>query len=125
MRGEHVRDAPLAPRTAVRIGGPADLAVKPADPDALAELLRAVRELAVPLTVLGGGANTLAADAGVRGVVLRLPPELAAESATGETLVLGAGAPTTRLSDPGPRARSRRASSSSPASPAPSAARSP
>ena len=47
--------------------------------DALAALLRAVRELGVPLTVLGGGANTLVADAGVRGVVLRLPPDLAPE----------------------------------------------
>jgi UDP-N-acetylmuramate dehydrogenase len=97
VRGEHQRDAPLAPRTAVRIGGPADLLSKPADPDALAELLRAVRALDVPLTVLGGGANTLVADAGVRGVVLRLPQDLAPESADGEQVVLCAGAPSTRL----------------------------
>jgi UDP-N-acetylmuramate dehydrogenase len=97
VRGEHQRDAPLAPRTAVRIGGPADLLVKPADPDALAELLRAVRELGVALTVLGGGANTLVADAGLRGVVLRVPQDLAPESAAGERLVLCAGAPSTRL----------------------------
>jgi UDP-N-acetylmuramate dehydrogenase len=97
VRGELQRDAPLAPRTAVRVGGPADLLVRPADPDALGELLRAVRELGVPLAILGGGANTLVADAGVRGVVLRLPQDLAAESAAGEILVLGAGAPTSRL----------------------------
>jgi UDP-N-acetylmuramate dehydrogenase len=97
VRGELTPDAPLAPRTAIKVGGPADLLVRPADPDALAELLRAVRELGVPLAVLGGGANTLVADAGVRGVVLRLPPELAPESADGERLVLGGGAPTSRL----------------------------
>ncbi len=97
VRGELVRDAPLAPRTAVRVGGPADLLVRPADPAALATLLRAVRELGVPLTVLGGGANTLVADAGVRGVVVRLPPELAPEAQEGRRLVLCAGAPTTRL----------------------------
>jgi UDP-N-acetylmuramate dehydrogenase len=97
VRGEVVRDAPLAPRTAIRVGGPADLLVRPADPDALAELLRAVRELGVPLAILGGGANTLVADAGVRGVVLRLPQDLAPESTAGETLVLGAGAPMMRL----------------------------
>jgi UDP-N-acetylmuramate dehydrogenase len=97
VRGELVPDAPLAPRTSIRVGGPADLLVRPADPDALAALLRAVRELDVPLTILGGGANTLAADAGVRGVVLRLPAELAPESVSGERLVLSAGAPTTRL----------------------------
>ncbi len=97
VRGEIQRDAPLAPRTAIRVGGPADLLVRPADPDALAELLRAVRDLAVPLAVLGGGANTLVADAGVRGVVLRLPPALVPEQALGDRLVLGGGAPTSRL----------------------------
>jgi UDP-N-acetylmuramate dehydrogenase len=97
VRGESIRDAPLAPRTAVRVGGPADLLVRPADPDALGTLLRAVRELGVPFHVLGGGANTLASDRGYRGVVVRLPPDFPGESATGEVLVLGAGGPTTRL----------------------------
>ena len=97
VRGEHLRDAPLATRTAIRVGGPADLLVRPADPAALAELLRAVRELGVPLHVLGGGANTLVADAGVRGVVVRVPPDLAPEVARGEALLLCAGHPTSRL----------------------------
>jgi UDP-N-acetylmuramate dehydrogenase len=97
VRGEMARDAPLAPRTAVRVGGPADLLVRPADADALAALLRAVRALGVPLTILGGGANLLVADAGVRGAVVKLPQDLAPESAEGEILVLNAGAPFARL----------------------------
>ena len=97
VRGECLRDAPLAPRTAVRVGGPADLLVRPSDPDDLAALLGAARELRVPLFVLGGGANTLVADAGFRGLVVRLPPGFPGESAEGERLVLSAGAPTTRL----------------------------
>jgi UDP-N-acetylmuramate dehydrogenase len=97
VRGEILRDAPLAARTTIRVGGPADLLVRPADPDALAELLRAARDLGVPVHVLGGGANTLAADAGVRGVVLRVPPFLAPEEERGETLLLCAGQPTSRL----------------------------
>jgi UDP-N-acetylmuramate dehydrogenase len=96
VRGELLRDAPLAPRTTIRVGGPADLLVRPADPDALAELLRAVRELGVPLSILGGGANTLVADRGVRGVVLRLPADLVPED-PGRPLLLGAGQPTSRL----------------------------
>ncbi len=96
VRGELQRDAPLAPRTTIRVGGPADLLVRPADPEALAELLRAVRELGVPLAILGGGANTLVADRGVRGVVLRLPPDLVPED-PGRPLLLGAGQPTSRL----------------------------
>jgi UDP-N-acetylmuramate dehydrogenase len=97
VRGEHVRDAPLAARTSIRVGGPAELLVRPADPDALGELLRAVRELDLPLWVLGGGANTLVADAGVRGVVVRLPPDFPGEAVEGERVVLSGGAPTSRL----------------------------
>jgi UDP-N-acetylmuramate dehydrogenase len=97
LRGETLRDEPLAPRTSIRVGGPADLLVRPADPDDLAALLRAVRELGLPLTVLGGGANALVADRGVRGVVLRLPADLGEERCHGETLLLPAGAPIARL----------------------------
>ena len=96
VRGEIQRDAPLAPRTAIRVGGAAELLVRPADPDALSELLRLAAELGVPVSVLGGGANTLVADAGVRGVVLKLPQDFP-ETAAGETLVLAAGAPIARL----------------------------
>jgi UDP-N-acetylmuramate dehydrogenase len=97
VRGQVLRDAPLAARTAVRVGGPADLLVRPADPDALGVLLRTVAELGVPLVVLGGGANTLVADAGVRGVVLKLPQDFPGEVVDGGRLVLSAGAPTSRL----------------------------
>jgi UDP-N-acetylmuramate dehydrogenase len=97
VRGEVLRDAPLAPRTTLRVGGAAELLVRPADPDALGELLRCARELGVPLHVLGGGANTLVADAGVRGIVVRLPAGLGHEEACGEALLLGAGQPTSRL----------------------------
>ena len=90
-------DERLAPRTSIRVGGPADMLVRPADLDDLGALLRGVAELGVPLTVLGGGANTLVADAGVRGIVVRLPADLAGEQARGETLLLGAGQPTSRL----------------------------
>jgi UDP-N-acetylmuramate dehydrogenase len=97
VRGQVVRDAPLAKRTAIRVGGPADLLVRPAGPDDLAALLRACRELEVPLRVLGGGTNLLVADRGVRGVVLKLPPGFGAEEVRGTRLVLSASAPTNRL----------------------------
>jgi UDP-N-acetylmuramate dehydrogenase len=97
VRGECRADEPLAPCTSIRVGGPADLLVRPADPADLAALLAAVRELGLPLSVLGGGANTLVADAGVRGVVVRLPADFGEERAEGETLLLSAGAPIGRL----------------------------
>ena len=97
VRGECRPDEPLAPRTSIRVGGAAELLVRPADPDDLAALLGAVRELGLPLSVLGGGANTLVADAGVAGVVVRLPTDFGEERAEGELLLLSAGAPIGRL----------------------------
>ena len=97
LRGEVRLDERLAPRTTVKVGGPADMLVRPADADDLVALLRGVAELGVPLTVLGGGANTLVADAGVEGVVLRLPPELGEERVEGDLVTLPAGAPIARL----------------------------
>ena len=97
VRGECRPDEPLAPRTSIKVGGPADLLVRPDDPADLAVLLAAVRSLGVPLSVLGGGANTLVADAGVRGVVVRLPADFGEERVDGDRLMLSAGAPIGRL----------------------------
>ncbi len=97
VRGEVHRGAPLAPRTTVRVGGPADLLVRPGDPDDLHALLRACRERGLPVLPLGGGANLLVADRGVRGVVVKLPRAFGAESVRGGVVVLSAGAPTSRL----------------------------
>jgi UDP-N-acetylmuramate dehydrogenase len=59
----------MARHTTFRIGGPADAFVRPRTADALSALLTAVREEGVPIAVIGGGANLLVADRGVRGVV--------------------------------------------------------
>jgi UDP-N-acetylmuramate dehydrogenase len=97
VRGECTPDAPLAPRTSIRVGGPADLLVRPADPPDLAALLWNCASRRVPVLVLGGGANLLVADAGIRGVVVRLPVDFGEESADGQRLVVSGGAPVTRL----------------------------
>ncbi len=97
VRGECTPDAPMAPRTSIRVGGPADLLVRPADAGDVAALLAACADAGAPVTVLGGGANLLVADAGIRGVVVRLPLDLGPETEDGERLVLSAGAPVSRL----------------------------
>lgn len=96
LRGEALRDAPLAPRTSIRVGGPADLLVRPADVEDVITCLRAARDAGVAVHVLGGGANTLVADRGVRGVALRLPADLGGETAEPPNLVFPAGMPTAR-----------------------------
>lgn len=92
---------PLAPLTSVRAGGPAEALVRPRTVDGLLAVLKLVREEGVPLTVLGGGANTLVGDGGVPGVTLRLPgdlfPEVAEVGVEDGRLTLGAGAAIVRL----------------------------
>jgi UDP-N-acetylmuramate dehydrogenase len=70
--GRVARDAPLAPLTTFRIGGPADWLADVGTAQALAGVVRAARASHVPVTLLGGGSNVLVSDAGIRGVVIRL-----------------------------------------------------
>jgi UDP-N-acetylmuramate dehydrogenase len=65
-----VANAPLAPRTTVRVGGAAEWLLEPATPDELAEAWRAARERGHRPRILGGGANLLVPDGVVPGVVL-------------------------------------------------------
>jgi len=78
-----VRDAPLAPLTTFRVGGPADLLVEPTTGDELTLILERSTMLGVPVTMLGGGSNVLISDAGVRGVVVRPRGGRAVEIAPG------------------------------------------
>ncbi len=92
----------LAPWTSLRVGGPAELLVRPRTPDALLALLARARAEGVPVHVLGGGANTLVGDLGIPGITLKLPGDLFAEEVQparsgGGLVTLGAGAAIVRL----------------------------
>ena len=72
MKGRLQKDAPLACETTFKIGGPADILFFP---ESIAEAVRVVKlcnREQIPLTVLGGGANVLVRDGGVRGIVMKL-----------------------------------------------------
>lgn len=83
-------DEPLAPYTTFRVGGPADALVFPQTVDQLVAALQMVRSAGLPLCVLGGGANVVVADAGIRGVVVATR-ELCGLRITGSVLEAGAG----------------------------------
>lgn len=92
---------PLAPKISARVGGPAECFVRPRSPDGLIKLLALIRDEQLPLTLLGGGANTLVGDGGVTGVTLKLPSDLFPEqiemTEEGGLVTLGAGASIARL----------------------------
>ena len=67
-----LRDQSMARYTAARLGGPADylyIARQPDYDDAISLLVEAWRR-DMPVTVIGGGANVLVADAGIRGLTI-------------------------------------------------------
>jgi UDP-N-acetylmuramate dehydrogenase len=65
-------DRPLAPYTWFGIGGSAQYFVEPRNVDELRQVAVRCRENEIPVRVLGGGANLLVDDAGVKGAVVHL-----------------------------------------------------
>ena len=71
LRGRVQWDAPLAPATWFRVGGPAEALVRPVDTADLQAFLHALPH-AMPVTVIGAASNLIVRDGGLRGVVIRL-----------------------------------------------------
>jgi UDP-N-acetylmuramate dehydrogenase len=91
-------NAPLAPYTYLKVGGPAELLVQPRSRDELAGVVRACFAQHLPLRVLGGGGNVLVPDEGVRGAVLRLSaPAFTQIAVEGRRARAGAGAQLSAL----------------------------
>lgn len=86
------RDYPLERLTTVRAGGRADLFARPAREEELVEVLRWAAEEEVPVEVVGSGSNLLVADAGFRGLALKLDGDLTRVEREGTRLVCGGGA---------------------------------
>lgn len=61
-------DEPMRAHTSFRVGGPADLFLKPACDEDVAAVMRLAD--VHPLFILGAGANILVSDRGIRGIVL-------------------------------------------------------
>lgn len=71
VSGEIIENAPIGKESWFGCGGTADLLFQPADAHALAEFLNQW-PLKESLTIIGGLANTIVRDGGVRGAVIRL-----------------------------------------------------
>lgn len=88
-------DVPLAKWTSVRVGGSAEALVRPTHPDVLVQTLKIAKAEGLPVSILGGGANTLVGDGGVPGITLKL--ERGPEELNENEVTLPAGAAITRL----------------------------
>lgn len=91
IRGEILRDEPMARHTSLKVGGPADFFVIPADRDDLQALMALLTETGTPHLVVGGGFNLLVRDGGIRGVVVSLAHLTAMERLADNRVRVGAG----------------------------------
>ncbi len=85
-------DAPLAPLTTLRVGGPARVLVGVGDEAVLGRVLAVAEAAAWPWVVIGRGSNLLVPDAGWPGVAIRLDGALRAIAVAGEEVRAGGAA---------------------------------
>jgi UDP-N-acetylenolpyruvoylglucosamine reductase len=84
---------PMARHTSLRVGGPAELWVEPADERDLAKLLQYCHGRSIPVTIVGRGTNLLVRDGGIPGVVVHLAsPEFSKVEVDGESVIARGGA---------------------------------
>jgi UDP-N-acetylenolpyruvoylglucosamine reductase len=86
------RDYPLARLTTVRTGGPGDFYARPDSVERVVELLARTDAEGIAVGVVGSGSNLLIADAGFRGLVMKLDGALATIEQDGQRLLCGGGA---------------------------------
>ena len=99
LRGRLEANAPLAPFTWFRVGGPAQCLFTPADEEDLA-LFLAHLPPELPVTVIGAASNMIVRDGGVPGVVIRLSPRGFGEAiAEGDLIRAGAACPDKKLAN--------------------------
>jgi UDP-N-acetylmuramate dehydrogenase len=91
LRGRMQADAVLGPATWFRVGGPAEVLVRPADADDLGAFLAAL-PLEIPITVIGAASNLIIRDGGIAGVVIRLARGFGDITIDGDGIIAGAAA---------------------------------
>ena len=65
-------DEPMKKHISFRVGGPADILVKPNTEEELSALVKLIKKENIPYLIIGNGSNLLVKDGGIRGVVIEL-----------------------------------------------------
>jgi UDP-N-acetylmuramate dehydrogenase len=98
LRGRVQGGAVLGPQTWFRVGGPAEVLVRPADTRDLCDFLRALPP-EVPVIVIGAASNLIVRDGGVHGVVVKLARGFGAIAVEDDGIVVGAAALDTTVAE--------------------------
>ncbi|KNZ42513.1 UDP-N-acetylmuramate dehydrogenase [Acetobacterium bakii] len=91
MAAENIkRNEPMKDHTSFRVGGPADLFLKPQTRAELGKALAICRASGKPLYIMGNGSNLLVRDGGYRGIIIQTKA-LNKVTIEGETLIAEPG----------------------------------
>lgn len=91
FRGYIAINEPMAKYTSMRVGGPADYYLEPADKLDLAEIVKYFREHTFPYLMVGRGSNLLVSDDGIRGAAINLEAGLSNVRIEGDLILAEAG----------------------------------
>ena len=91
LRGRSQPNAPLAPFTWFRAGGPAELLVRPADTQDLAAFFRALPP-DLPVLVIGACSNLIIRDGGLPGITIKLARGFSSIDVEPDGVIAGAAA---------------------------------
>ena len=81
---------PMNQHTSFRVGGPADLFLKP-EADQIGKVIQMCQQFGMPYLILGNGSNLLVVDEGIRGVVIEIGSHLSQLSLNKNQITVGAG----------------------------------
>ncbi len=99
LHGNISVDAPMSKRTWMKIGGPADFFIEPANKDDLVGLVNYFNAQHYPWIILGKGSNILVSDDGFRGAVISIENSLSHIYIKDNLVVAEAGARLTKFVD--------------------------
>ncbi|MBN1793586.1 MAG: UDP-N-acetylmuramate dehydrogenase, partial [Candidatus Omnitrophica bacterium] len=85
--------------TTLRVGGPADVLIIPADVHDVARVFETAATHRLPVTVIGNGSNLLVSDEGIEGIVIKISGTFADITVCDGALSVGAGCSLSRLID--------------------------
>lgn len=85
-------DEPMKKHITFRVGGPADILVRPKNEEELRRILEYVNKEEIPYIIIGNGSNLLVRDGGIRGVVIELSSNYSEFKIDGNKIEIQSGA---------------------------------
>lgn len=91
-KSEIMVDEPMHNHISFKVGGPADILVRPRTEEEIQKVFKIAKENNIPFIIKGNGSNILIKDGGFRGLVIEIADNFSDYKIEGETMTVQAGA---------------------------------